>query len=174
MFESLALQELHRDDGLPIAFINVVNRADVRMVQRRRGVRFALKTLQSLAALREFLRQELQGDKPVEFGVLRFVDHAHPAPAEFLENAVMRDGLAEHGATVRGNVTAYHKLLKLSSILTLAFSRTEPPDYSRKTPHFSRIHLAVKSACRTVTPQISLRPICFGCRPELPNLSPIL
>ena len=30
-------------------------------------------------------------------GVLSLVDHAHPAATEFLDDAVMRDGLADHG-----------------------------------------------------------------------------
>ena len=68
------------------------------MIQRRRGLRFPLKALQSLTARCKSLRQELQSDKPAKLGVLRFVNHTHPAATELLENAVMRDGLAYHDA----------------------------------------------------------------------------
>ena len=73
-----------------------VNRGDVGVIQRRRGLRFPLEALQSLAALGEFFGQELQRDKPVKFGVFRLVDDPHPARAKLLYNAVVRDGFAEH------------------------------------------------------------------------------
>src|SRR5580704_9989992 len=32
-----------------------------------------------------------------KIGILGFVNHTHPTPAQFPEDAVMRDGLANHG-----------------------------------------------------------------------------
>jgi len=46
--------------------------------------------------MRDIIRQELQSNKAVQLHVLRLVDHTHPATAEFLDNAVVRDGLANH------------------------------------------------------------------------------
>jgi hypothetical protein len=43
-----------------------------------------------------FLIRHLQGNKVVQFYVLSFVDDAHPAAAQLLDNAVVRDSLAEH------------------------------------------------------------------------------
>ena len=42
----------------------------------------------------------------MELGVLGLVDHTHAAAAELFEDAVMRDGLANHGwsATMWGDV----------------------------------------------------------------------
>src|ERR1700733_5831289 len=40
VLERYALEQLHRDEGTPLEFSNVVNRADVRMVKRGRGARF--------------------------------------------------------------------------------------------------------------------------------------
>ena len=34
----------------------------------------------------------------MELHVLGFVDHTHPSAAEFLDDAVVRDGLTDHGA----------------------------------------------------------------------------
>jgi hypothetical protein len=42
------------------------------------------------------LRQELPGNEAAEFSVLGLVDHTHPAAAELLDNAVVRDGLPDH------------------------------------------------------------------------------
>jgi hypothetical protein len=43
------------------------------------------------------IRQELEGDEAMQPGILGLVDHAHAAAAEFLDNAIVRDGLADHG-----------------------------------------------------------------------------
>ena len=37
-----------------------------------------------------------EGNSPVELSVLGLVDNPHPAPAEFGEDLVVRDGLADH------------------------------------------------------------------------------
>jgi len=42
----------------------------------------------------EVRREELEGDHAVEFGVLGFVDDAHAAFAELLEDLVVGNGLA--------------------------------------------------------------------------------
>ena len=42
--------------------------------------------------------QELQRNETSKLGVLSLVDDTHPAAAEFLDDAVVRDGLANHGA----------------------------------------------------------------------------
>ena len=58
MLESLTLQQLHDNEGLTFAFIDVVNRADVRMVESRGSSRFALETFQGMKIFRQFLGQE--------------------------------------------------------------------------------------------------------------------
>jgi hypothetical protein len=44
MLQRNPIQEFHGDESLAILLINFVNRADVRMVERGGGLRFALKT----------------------------------------------------------------------------------------------------------------------------------
>ena len=49
MLERLPLQQLHDDEGLPAvldAFVDIVDRADVRMIQRRGGTCFPPEPLQ--------------------------------------------------------------------------------------------------------------------------------
>jgi hypothetical protein len=48
MPECLALQQLHGDERLVLMFADFVDRADVRVVERRGSLGFALKTLQCL------------------------------------------------------------------------------------------------------------------------------
>jgi hypothetical protein len=42
----------------------------------------------------ECFRQEFQRDEAAEVQVFRFVDHPHPAAAQQINDAVMRDDLA--------------------------------------------------------------------------------
>src|SRR5207302_9098090 len=58
---------------------------------------FPLKTAQGLRISSNVIRQKLQRHKTTELGVLGLVDQTHPAAAEPLDDAIMRDGLADHG-----------------------------------------------------------------------------
>ena len=57
---------------------------------------FPAETFQRLRVFGDVLRKELQRDEATEFRVLGLVDHTHPTTAEFLDDAVVRDGLANH------------------------------------------------------------------------------
>jgi hypothetical protein len=41
-------------------------------------------------------RQKLERDETVETSILGFVNDSHPAATELFNDAVMRDGLADH------------------------------------------------------------------------------
>ncbi len=43
------------------------------------------------------LWQKLERDETAETGVLRLINNSHPAATELLDDAVVRDGLADHG-----------------------------------------------------------------------------
>jgi hypothetical protein len=45
---------------------------------------------------RQIVRQEFQGYKSAELGVLGLVHNAHAAATQLLDDAVVRDGLADH------------------------------------------------------------------------------
>ena len=82
--------------GPAVAFFNVVNRADVGVIQSGSGLGFASKAFQRLVVFRKFLGQELERDKPMELGVLGLIDHAHAAATELLHDPILQDGLADH------------------------------------------------------------------------------
>src|SRR5208282_3534351 len=96
MFQRLPVQKLHRYGPLSIALVNFVNRADVRMVQRRCGASFAAESFESRGIFRDVAGKKLQRDEAAEIHVLGFVDHTHPAAAQFLDDAIVRDGLSNH------------------------------------------------------------------------------
>ena len=96
MLECLTIQKLHRYKCLRILLANVVNGTDVGMIQGGRGLCLATEAAEGLRIARDFVRQELQGDKTVQARVLGLVHHAHAAATEFLKDAVVRDGLVDH------------------------------------------------------------------------------
>ncbi len=84
-----------------------MDRADIGMIQSRGGTGFATKTLKSLRVLGDPLREKLQGYKSTKRDIFRFVHNAHTAAAEFLKNAVVRYGLADHFDTTSPLARSY-------------------------------------------------------------------
>src|ERR1039458_3430160 len=58
-------------------------------------MRLALKPLQQLAVLCHFGRKKFQGHAAAELGVLGFVHYTHPTRAQFAQNLVMQEALAD-------------------------------------------------------------------------------
>jgi len=77
-------------------FADFVDGANIGMVESGSGAGFATKAFESLRVARELVGQKFEGDEAAEFGVFRLVDDAHTAAAELLDDAVMRDSLADH------------------------------------------------------------------------------
>src|SRR5579859_5144586 len=67
------------------------------MVQSRGGAGFAAKTLQCLRVVSNIVRQELQGDQASQRDVLGLINDTHSTAAQLIQDAVMRDGLADDG-----------------------------------------------------------------------------
>ena len=80
-----AIEILHGDEGFAVLLADVVNGADVGMVERGSGLRLALEAGQRLRIAGDFVGQELQGHEAVQARVLGFVDHTHAAAAEFFD-----------------------------------------------------------------------------------------
>jgi hypothetical protein len=74
------------------------------MIQGGSSLRLALETGESLGIFGYFVGQKLESDKAMEPGVFRLVDHTHPTAAQLLDNAVVRDGLADHGREMLGGI----------------------------------------------------------------------
>jgi hypothetical protein len=80
--ERLALDKLHHQE-IDFAFAaDVVERADVRMIQRGDRAGFALETLAALRVRGKIRRQNLDRNVAPEARVARSIDFAHTAGAE--------------------------------------------------------------------------------------------
>jgi len=93
------LDELHRNEAM--FFVDFVDGTDIGVIERCRGLGFTEEALTVFGGLG---RQELQGYRTLQLDVLGLVHHAHPALAEFREDPVVGNGLADHGlgTTVSG------------------------------------------------------------------------
>ena len=100
VFQRDAFEELHGNERLAILFADVVDRADVGMVQRGRRLRFALKAGKSLRVAGNIFGQKLKRDESVQACVLRFVDHAHATSAKFLDDLIVGDDPVDHERSV--------------------------------------------------------------------------
>jgi hypothetical protein len=96
MLQGRAFKELHHDVGAAILFADVVDRANVGMVERRGRLRFSLETAQRLGIAGDVIGKKLQCDETVKASVLGLVDNAHAASAQLFDDAVVGDGLADH------------------------------------------------------------------------------
>src|SRR5580693_2926863 len=81
VFQRHAVEIFHHDEGLTILLIDLVNSADVRVIQGGGGFGLALETAQSLGILGYIIGQKLEGYKTAELDVLSFVDDAHASAA---------------------------------------------------------------------------------------------
>src|SRR5437867_9863904 len=96
MPERPALQQFHYDKRPAVVLADIVNGADVRVIQRRGGAGLTLESLQRLALWRILIGQKLQGDVAAKASVFGFVDDTHTARPEFFENSIVGDGSAGH------------------------------------------------------------------------------
>jgi hypothetical protein len=87
--ERLPLQQLHGDEHLPAVLADLVDLADVRVVDRGRGPGLAPEPGPRRLVARE--RHRLHGDRAPEHLVVREVDDPHPALAELAGDGVVRD-----------------------------------------------------------------------------------
>ena len=78
--------------------VDVVDRTDVEMVERRSRLRFTLKSFQGLLVVGESFGKEFQCDCAPELEVLGPINHTHTTAAELVQNAVVRHRRADHGS----------------------------------------------------------------------------
>jgi hypothetical protein len=103
VLEGVALEKFHGDEGasgiafagLKRDFANVVNGADVGVIERGGGLRFAAEAGEGLRVAGDGVGEEFQGDEALEARVLGLIDDAHSATAELFCDEVMRDGLSQ-------------------------------------------------------------------------------
>ena len=97
MLQGLAFKVLHNDEGSPILLSDIVDGTDVRMVETGSSLSFATKTRKKVLVGSDVLRKKLQGDAATERCILGLENDTHAAAAQPLQNAVVRDGLSDHG-----------------------------------------------------------------------------
>ena len=97
IFQSLAFEIFHGQKREALVFADIVNGANVWVIEGGGGAGFAAETIEGLRIVRGFFREEFQGDHALETGVFGFVNDAHAAAADFFEDAVMGNRAAEHG-----------------------------------------------------------------------------
>src|SRR5690348_11944343 len=90
-----AFQVLHDNERTALESSDFMDRTDVWMIKRGSCSRLSAESFERLEIFSQFIGKELQSDKTAKFGILGLIDDAHPSAPEFLEDAVVRDGLAD-------------------------------------------------------------------------------
>ena len=67
-----------------------------KLRRRRGGAGFALEAFEGLAVAGHFIGKKLESNAAAKAGVLCPVNHSHTATAEFFQDAIVRDCLANH------------------------------------------------------------------------------
>src|SRR5437773_7287296 len=84
-------------------FADFVNSANIRVIQSRSSAGLAAKTLKRHLVASDIIREKLKSYETPQLCVFGFVNHTHATASQLLQNAVVRNGLAEwrwggHGA----------------------------------------------------------------------------
>src|SRR5664279_1483597 len=77
-----SIESFHDDIGPCIMLTDIVDSANVRMIERRSSACFALEPLERFRVPRQLLRQELEGNPPPQSDVLGLIDDTHPSAAQ--------------------------------------------------------------------------------------------
>ena len=82
LIEALTFQQLHDDEGLITAFVQLVDGADAGMVERRRSACFTPETLQRCRVPACGLGEKFNGHRTAQLLVLGLVDNTHSTLAQ--------------------------------------------------------------------------------------------
>src|SRR5579863_1701178 len=96
MLQRRSVQIFHSDERPSVLLAHIIDRANIGMIQARRGLRFSLEPSHDLRNSGHVFGEKLECYETVETGIFSFIDYSHPSSAEFLDDAVVRDGLADH------------------------------------------------------------------------------
>src|SRR5262249_19049858 len=77
--QGFTFQIFHSDEGLAVFFADIMNGANVGMIQCRCSLGLTPESLKCLGGIGEVFRKEFQCDKAVKAGILGLVDHTHSA-----------------------------------------------------------------------------------------------
>ena len=97
--ERLPLEQLHHDERLTAGvgiLADLVDGADIGVIQRRGRARLAAQPLDCGRMITRLRRQHLDRHLPSERDVLGTEDEPHAAAAELIDDPVVREGAADH------------------------------------------------------------------------------
>ena len=87
--QRLAVYKLHRDEVRTVAFSNLVDVGNVRMIKCRGRFRLLNETPHAVLVCREVSRQNLQRNFAIKFCILRQVHFTHSARTNLRDDAVV-------------------------------------------------------------------------------------
>ncbi len=82
LLQAFAFELFHDDERVSVVVVDVVDGADVGVVELRCGARLPRKPLQRALILRQMFRDEFQRDMPAQADVFRFVNNSHSTTAQ--------------------------------------------------------------------------------------------
>src|SRR5215510_9082211 len=92
----LALDKLHRDEMHAFDFVDIEDRADVRVVQRGGEPCLSFEAFEISLLRAELGRYHFNHDRASELEVGSFVNGTLPANTELVSDAIVAEGLADH------------------------------------------------------------------------------
>ena len=92
------------DKRLAFLLVDVVNGADVGVIEAGDGTELTLEALQRVMVFGHFFRQEFDRNEAVKLNVLSLVDNTHASAPKLLQDPAMGDGSAGHLSS-----STYHK-----------------------------------------------------------------
>ena len=96
--QAAALEQLHHHERTAAGLADVVDGADVGVIERRGGLRLPPEALERLGVEGPIVAEELEGDLPLQPDIFGLVDHPHATAAQRAEDGVMGNRLTDHGA----------------------------------------------------------------------------
>ena len=85
VLERFAFEALHGDEGFAVFLADVVDGADVGVIEGRGGSGFAVEAFECLRILGDGVGKKFEGDEAAEARVFAFIYDAHSAATEFLD-----------------------------------------------------------------------------------------
>src|SRR5580704_1959281 len=96
MLKGHAFKKLHDEEGTTILLADVIDGADIGVIERGGGAGFAAKAFEYLLVPGQVFGEKLERNKAAQARVLRPVNHAHSTTAKLLHNAVVRESRVNH------------------------------------------------------------------------------
>jgi hypothetical protein len=83
MLERHTVEKFHGDEGVAVLLADVVDGADIGVVQSGCGFGFTLKTGERQGIAGKIVGQKLKGDETMQANIFGFIDHAMPPSPSF-------------------------------------------------------------------------------------------